>query len=102
MTLLSYDTLPDSATTQPLDEIRALFPEYLPDTIFPFPRTLFPQDFHPSILEWAGTFFAAYNLRPDLSAFFDAPYVDKRSVRPADDSPWDGLWDWLLEDGDER
>ena len=100
MTLLSYDTLPDSATTQPLDEIRALFPEYLPDTIFPFPRTLFPQGFHPSILEWGGTFFAAYNL--DLSAFFDAPYVDKRSVRPANDSAWDRLWDRLLREVDDE
>ncbi len=102
MTLLSYDTLPYGAISDPVDRICALFPEYLPDTIFPFPRALYPPDFHPQILEGAATFFAAYNLRSDLSAFFDAPYVDKRSVRPADDSPWDGLWDWLLEDGDER
>ncbi len=101
MTLIFYDTLPDDATNEPLDEIRALFPESLPDTIFPFPRALYPPDFHPSILEWAGTFFAAYNL--DLSAFFDAPYVvGDRRVRTADDSAWDRLWAWLLEDGDER
>ena len=103
MTLIFYDTLPDDATNSPLDEVCALFPEYLPDTVFPFPRALFPQEFHPSILEWAGTFFAAYNLPSELSAFFDAPYVvGERSVRTADDSAWDRLWDWLLEDGDER
>ena len=57
----------------------------------------------PSILEWAGAFFAAYNLRSELSEFFDAPYVvGERSVRTVDDSAWDRLWDRLLEDGDER
>lgn len=102
MTVLIYDTLPDSTTTEPSDEIRALFPEYLPDTIFPFPRALYPPDFHPSILEWAATFFAAYNLRSELSAFFDAPYVDKRSVRIADDSAWDRLWSRLLREVDDE
>ena len=89
MTAKFYDTLPPDATS------RAVKPG---DSVFPFPRSLCPETFDPQVLEWAGTFFAAYNLRPQLREFFDSCYISGRSVRLSTDSAWDRIWSRLLRE----